>query len=52
MPHHWQTIAAGRICIRCRLAQAKDEFKDDVPCHEDGDELDHSDKPAEPSQSK
>jgi hypothetical protein len=51
MPHHWQTIAAGRICIRCRLTQAKGEFEG-VPCPEDGDELDHSDKPADPSQSK
>jgi hypothetical protein len=52
MPHHWQMIAAGRICTRCRLAQAKDEFDDNAPCPKDGDELDDGGRPADPPQSK
>jgi hypothetical protein len=30
--HEWQRIAAGRVCVTCHLAQAKDEFEDETPC--------------------
>ena len=28
--HHWQTFTLGRICIFCRLVQARDEFNDEA----------------------
>jgi hypothetical protein len=30
--HQWHTIALGRICDRCMLAQPTDEFDDRAPC--------------------
>jgi hypothetical protein len=35
--HHWQTFVLGRICIYCRLVQARDEF-DDAASSDDGPE--------------
>jgi hypothetical protein len=31
-PHRWISIAAGRVCTECQLAQANGEFDDTVPC--------------------
>ncbi len=35
MPHHWQALAVGRVCLACLRTQVDGEFNDDAPCDDE-----------------
>ena len=43
--HDWVHIAVGRICQKCHLVQARDEFDDAAPCRELPGERRHRRRP-------
>jgi hypothetical protein len=49
VPHHWITIAVGRVCLKCSLAQITDEFEDGAEC---ADDKPYKRPPAKPKPAK